>query len=219
MVLTVESAQADAARGWLAPHIRAVEIGEDLVLLDLRADDYLLFPQCGRARVRGSEIAGPSATIDGLNAAGFMAAGPTPESWTPPPRLPRGSLPPSAARATLTDRAVFAAIWLDAVRRRLTLNGLARRSRGRSGDRADIAALAARVEIFRGLLPWAPWTGACLLQTELLLRFLNAGGLDADWVFGVRAWPFLAHCWLQVDDVCISQSADTLSIYRPLMVI
>ena len=69
------------------------------------------------------------------------------------------------------------------------------------------------------MLPLTPSAGACLFQAELLLRFLNEAGLDADWVFGVRTWPFLAHCWLQIGDHCVSQNPETLAIYRPIMVL
>ncbi len=62
-------------------------------------------------------------------------------------------------------------------------------------------------------------TGACLLQAEMLLRFLNADDLDADWIFGVRTFPFLAHCWLQCGDQCVSEAPETLKVYRPIMVI
>jgi len=110
-------------------------------------------------------------------------------------------------------------LWADTARRKPTLQDLSRRVSGRQGRRDDLEAIAARVSLFRRMLPYAPTVGACLFQAELLLRFLNAADLDAEWVFGVRVWPFLAHCWLQVDEHCVSQAPDTLTIYRPIMAI
>lgn len=206
-------------RGRLAADVRAVRIGDDLVLLDLSSDDYLLLDHCGPVQVRGSELVGPLDTLMRLSAEELLQSGVEGPGFPAPPSLPVITLPVAEARPTLKDVVVFMAIWLDAVRHRPTVQRLSRKVADRSGDRTDFKAIGRRVEVFRRLLPWAPWTGACLLQAELLLRFLNAGGLDAEWVFGVRTWPFMAHCWLQVGDVCVSQSADTLAIYRPIMVV
>jgi len=205
----------------LAPDIHAVRSGRDLILLDLAADDYLCLPECGPLEVSGGVVRGPLDTLLRLAAEELLAPDHAPASDRPaPPALPRTSLSlPDQVRLTPRDLATFAGIWLDAAGRRPTLETLAARMRGRRGRRDDPAAIAARVELFNRLLPLAPRTGACLLQAELLLRFLNAADLDADWVFGVRTWPFLAHCWLQIGDVCVSQAADTLTIYRPIMVI
>jgi hypothetical protein len=35
----------------------------------------------------------------------------------------------------------------------------------------------------------------------------------------VRTFPFLAHCWLQIGDDCVSEAPETLSVYRPILVI
>jgi len=205
----------------LAPGIHAVRAGRDLILLDLAGDDYLCLPECGPLEISGAVVRGPMETLLRLSAEDLLRTDDTPvPQRAVPPALPRTALTlPDTVRPTFRDFATFAMIWLDAARRRPTLYDLARRVQGRSGRRDDPAAIAARVEVFNRLLPLAPWTGACLLQAELLLRFLNAAGLDADWVFGVRTWPFLAHCWLQVGNVCVSQAPETLTIYRPIMVI
>jgi len=205
----------------LAPDIHAVRTGRDLILLDLAADDYLCLPECGPLEISGAVIRGPMETLLRMASEELLQPehAPAPARKVPPglPKTP--SALPTTVRPTIGDLATFTLIWLDAVRRRPTLAGLARRMQGRRGRRNDPAAVAARVEIFNRILPLAPWTGACLLQAELLLRFLNAADLDADWVFGVRTWPFLAHCWLQNGDVCVSQAPETLTIYRPILVI
>lgn len=206
--------------GQLAPNVHGVRVGSDLVLLDLAVDDYLLLPDCGALTVEGSELRGPVETLVRLASDELLRSGSPASPRKGPPPLPAKALPQTAgASPNLGDALTFAALWLDAASRRPTLQQLAERVRSRAGDREDLEAIAERVEVFRQLLPLAPWTGACLLQTELLLGFLNAAGFDADWVFGVRVWPFLAHCWLQIGDVCVSQSPETLTIYRPILAV
>lgn len=208
-------------RAQLVETTHAVRVGRDLVLLDLETDDYLCLPECGPLDIEGATVRGPMDALLRLAAEELLTpvCAEPPVRRTPPP-LPRNALPPvSGGGASLKDIAVFTALWADAALQRPPLRTLAERAAGRRGRRDDLKAIAARVEVFRNLLPLAPRTGACLLQTELLLRFLNADGLDADWVVGVRAWPFLAHCWLQIGDVCVSQAPDTLTFYRPILVI
>ncbi|OGN50265.1 MAG: hypothetical protein A2352_02195 [Caulobacterales bacterium RIFOXYB1_FULL_67_16] len=217
---------ADALRaddgdcGWLAEGIHAVRVGEDLVLLDLAADAYLCLPECGDLRIEGRRALGSMDDLLRLAAEELVHPTSAPDDRVPPPALQSARLPPAPPiRPTLRDLATFGVIWLDVVRRRPTLLDLSRRYARRRRRRSDPDALAARVEVFRQLLPLAPWTGACLLQAELLLRFLNAADLDADWVFGVRTFPFLAHCWLQIGEQCVSEAPETLTVYRPIMVI
>ena len=76
-----------------------------------------------------------------------------------------------------------------------------------------------RVQVFRELLPWAPQQGACLYRCVLLLKFLRQAGLDAHWVFGVRTWPFSAHCWLQAGDVVFDDPADYVGRFTPILVV
>ena len=206
--------------GQLAQGVHAVPIGGDLILLDLAADDYLLFPNCGDVAVDGERLRGPMDALLELASAELLHSGPARPAGVAPPPLPLRRLPEGAgSQLRLGEIATFSAIWTDRAWRRPTLAGLATAYADRTGRRDDLEAISARAETFFQLLPFAPRTGACLFQAELLLRFLNAKGLDADWVFGVRAWPFLAHCWLQVDDVCVSQSAETLSHFHPILVI
>lgn len=221
-----EMSRADASCEAAQPHqaslaegIHAVRVGDDLILLDLAADDYLCLPECGEVDVVGRTVSGPMDALLRLAAEELLHPTKTDEARGEAPALPSARLPPPPhIRPALRDVLTFAAIWVRCVRRRPTLLHLKQRHHGRRGRR-NPAALAARVEVFRQLLPFAPATGACLLQAEMLLRFLNADDLDADWVFGVRTFPFLAHCWLQCGDQCVSEAPETLNVYRPIMVI
>ncbi|MBB5746537.1 lasso peptide biosynthesis B2 protein [Brevundimonas variabilis] len=219
MTCVAPTLSLSAEYGQLAPHVHAARCGSDLVLLDMSADDYLLLPDCGDLVVDGNELHGPVETLVRLAADELLQSGGRVLPRQGPPSLPVETLPIVMAAPSIKDTAIFAAIWIDAIRGQPTLQGLEARVAGRTGKRDDLQAVAARVEIFRQLLPWAPRTGACLLQTELLLRFINAAGFDADWVFGVRTWPFLAHCWLQIGDVSVSQAPETLTMYRPILAI
>lgn len=208
-------------QAWLRPGLHAAPVGSDLVLLDLQADDYLCLPDCHGLEVRGNLVRGPIEALLRLSAEELITGvDRRSEARRDPPPLPVKGLPaaPGVGPSPL-DVLEFAAIWIDVVRSRPTIGRLASRMGRRRGRKDDVAAIAARVEVFRQLLPLAPWTGACLLQAEFLLRFLNAADLDADWVFGVRLWPFLAHCWLQNDELCVSESPDTLASYHPILVL
>ncbi len=218
--MTAAVAVNDPQGAWLADGVHAVRIGADLVLLDLNLDDYLCLPECGDVEIAGRRAVGSTEALLRLASEDLLHPQDEAQDRPGPPSTPTRRLPPaSPIRPGWRDLLTFGAIWCDAVRRRPTLLELHRRYTGRRGRRDDPQALAARVEVFRQLLPLAPWTGACLLQAELLLRFLNAADLDADWVFGVRTFPFLAHCWLQIGDDCVSEAPETLSVYRPILVI
>lgn len=214
----LEGTAAPVERASLADGIHAVRAGADLVLLDLATDDYLCVPDCGALEISGRDVRGPIDAILRLAAEELLLANPRPNDRPSPQPLPTKRLPGTPAiRPAARDWLTFTGIWLDAVRRRPTLARLKARYADRLGRRDNLASVAERVEVFRQILPFAPWAGACLLQAELLLRFLNASGLDADWVFGVRTFPFLAHCWLQIGEHCVSEAPETLMVYRPIL--
>lgn len=215
-----EGAPAPTDRASLADGVHAVRVGGDLVLLDLAEDDYLCLPDCGALEISGRDVYGGVDAILRLAAEELLLANLRDNDRAQPLALPNASLPAARSiRPTAGDLTTFASIWLDTVWRRPTLSRLNDRYKGRVGRRDDPASIADRVEVFRQLLPLVPWTGECLLQAEMLLRFLNAAGLDADWVFGVRTFPFLAHCWLQLGESCVSEAPETLTVYRPILVI
>ena len=219
-VLSAFEGSADTHHATLAEDVHAVRVGADLVVLDLINDDYLCLPECGNLEILGRQVSGPMEALLRLAATELLNRETIPNDRARPPRLPIKRLPrPAQVRPTWTDALTFSRIWIDAVKRQPTLLDLRRLYAQRNGRRDEPEALAGRVELFRRLLPLAPATGACLFQSELLLRFLNAAALDADWVFGVRTFPFLAHCWLQVGDYAVSEAPETLTIYRPIMVI
>lgn len=72
---------------------------------------------------------------------------------------------------------------------------------------------------YRAALPWVPGEGECLQRAFLLHRLLARNGVSADWVFGVRTWPFSAHCWIQIGDCVVGDTVGRVKAYRPIMVV
>jgi len=91
----------------------------------------------------------------------------------------------------------------------------------RPGSRAPTlsAGLLRAVAGFHRWAPFAPTSAKCLLRSFMLLRLLRRRGHDALWVFGVRAWPFHAHCWLQCEDVVLDDDPDRIRAFTPIMVV
>jgi len=74
-------------------------------------------------------------------------------------------------------------------------------------------------QLYRAAVAWLPLPRKCLIRSFVLLRFLQRSGLGADWVFGVRTWPFSAHCWLQLGDMALDDHAERLVGYEPIFVV
>jgi hypothetical protein len=85
---------------------------------------------------------------------------------------------------------------------------------GRAPDRQRLAAITAAA---RTAAPFVPFEGECLQRAYLLRRLLRNEGYSPLWVFGVRTWPFGAHCWLQIDDLVVGDTLDRVRFYTPIM--
>lgn len=197
-------------------------IRRDLVLLDTRSDSYLCLPDVGAVRLEAGVLTCPPEVAEALEREGLVSddTGQRHDPVRPLPALPfracRTRQPqPIATREALS----FVGLWCVLARQRPEVGDLARRLKDRPRGGTDEALLVRRGDAFRRLLPAMPWTGACLFQSWLLLAFLQRAGLDADWVFGVRTWPFAAHCWLQVGDLCLTDAPEALTAYHPMLAI
>ena len=210
----------------LAPRRHAAVSGADLVLLDIDEGAYACVPG-GAALVRscGSrfefDLDGVDLATD-LEAAGLIIPG---FGLSGLPAIPRPSvhLGLEPGQVTLAQGARLVGGLLH----------LARHFHGRSfasliavsGRRRRIATdardprLQAEAAAFQTLLPWIPGQGLCLYRSFLLLRMLNGAGLDAIWVFGVRTWPFAAHCWLQVGETVVDDDLDHVAGYAPILAV
>ncbi|MDP3399561.1 MAG: lasso peptide biosynthesis B2 protein, partial [Brevundimonas sp.] len=79
--------------------------------------------------------------------------------------------------------------------------------------------LARAVAAARSAMPWIPFEGECLQRAFQLRRLLAERGMSVTWVFGVRTWPFAAHCWLQREDLVVGDTVERVSRYVPIMAV
>jgi hypothetical protein len=59
----------------------------------------------------------------------------------------------------------------------------------------------------------------CLHDSLALLEFLARYDIFPDWAFGVRARPFVAHCWVQHGDIVFNDTVEHVAGYTPIMVV
>ncbi|RAK52757.1 lasso peptide biosynthesis B2 protein [Phenylobacterium deserti] len=202
----------------LAPQVHAAKIADDLVLLDLGSGAYQCLPGAAflvDAPVR-RVLNEPPPVL-----APFVRPGAPP----PPPLM----LQPGSRAASRPDRPLRGADAIAAFRH---LGRMGRFYAGRS-VRALIEAAGPRptgllptpdpeacaeIAAARRALVFTPGTGKCLLRSFLLLLELRERGVNAHWVFGVRTWPFAAHCWLQAGEVVLDDHPDRLRAFTPILV-
>lgn len=59
----------------------------------------------------------------------------------------------------------------------------------------------------------------CLHDSLAVIEFLAQHGVFPTWVFGVRARPFIAHCWVQSGGVVCNDTVEHVNTYVPIMVV
>ena len=216
-------------RAWaLSAGVHAVAIGEDVILLDENADSYTLLPQ-GAPQLRG--LASGAFTIpDDRLALDLEGVGLIRRRGRAPScaveiasALPTKSLEPAkfhhiGVRAGY--RALQAGVDVASNYRGKPLATLLDRARHARGLRKSLVPdVIALVHDFHRWAPFAPLPGKCLVRSFVLLGVLQRWGFTADWVFGVRTWPFAAHCWLQIDDVVLDDHHDRLVAFHPILIV
>jgi hypothetical protein len=208
------------------PDIHMAWVGPDIVVLDVRKDAYSCV-------MGGAELISPAkdgglvtvdkATSDALVQAG-LATTIAPNNRSP---LPSGALSrlETPAKTSLAEVLAFLA---SSARHGHEYHGRsfwqivtsAREHRARMMPVAhEDRVLANKVAAFQLGLPWVPFQGVCLHRAHMLFHFLMDAGLAPQWVFGVRTWPFSAHCWLQIDDVVLADEPDRVGLYTPILVL
>lgn len=211
----------------LGPDIHLVAVGADLVVLNIAADAYFCLPDaaCAVAPSRGDGFEIDGDLAEAFAAAGFLAGPDDPRrqplNLPPASRFdlcghvaaPRGSDMGRMARAFGS----MVRLYYGAPLKHLVATAAwARPRRAREGDLDVLADRAAR---FDQLLPWVPFQGECLFRAFMLLRFLRLGGQDATWVFGVRTWPFQAHCWLQSGSTVLDDAVERVRPFTPIFAV
>lgn len=209
----------------LRPDVYVARVGDDVVLLDTGVGEYLCLVDAasafelqpaGAIRVLDAELAAE------VEAAGLCGNGRALRTRTVKPaaldiaddhsaRAPAEGLANGVASFVELLRAYYGRPFARLIRYA--------DKRRRSDAPALTAALANQVQAFRKILPWSPFQGVCFYRSFFLLAFLRRRGFDAAWVFGVRTWPFEAHCWLQVDDVVLDDRLDHVRTFTPILAV
>lgn len=205
----------------LAEGVFLALVGEDAVVLDLRTDAYGCLPGVADAiRLVEDGVEGEADILVDLGALGLLcgAAGP---ARRPFPPLANRELEQDDVRHGVLDGLAFLRS-AQAARRlgpaapvRAYLSALPP-PQGRRPDPRRVAGLTAT---FQRLLPWTPGQGACLYRAFVLLSLLRRAGQDAVWIFGVRTWPFAAHCWLQIGDAVLDDDPERVGAYTPILAV
>ncbi len=221
---------------FLAAEVHVARSGRDLVFLDVETDSYFCLARAGEALAiaAGGRVHIPDEDLaHALAKAGLLVGGPRDR--------PSDPCLPQARQRDLGERDLFAArrgpgwvrtaqlvartAWDGAltVHRRPFKDLIALARSERPLDAADrrrpSRPLLTAVRAFQDALAWAPWQGECLYRSFTLLRHLRREGFDAQWVFGVRTWPFHAHCWLQAGDVVLEDTIDRLLPFSPILAV
>jgi len=215
----------------LSPHVHLADVDGDLVLMDTRHNQYFCIARDAAAAVRGELVGGNRfrghlALLGELEAAGLYGSQDSVQPFQAVPHLAEvdifGELPDAlsfgdmlaltraAARAWCRLRLGRPSDWLETARHR---NRMARHTEMAA---ARVHALARRSYLARALFPGA---ARCLPNSMLLLELLDLNGLGARWVFGVRTFPFEAHCWVEHEGVILNDTIDHVRWYTPIVAV
>ena len=190
-------------------------------------------PRTGGNSREASELAADEAAAPLLRQ-GWLLELPAAAKEATPVRLPppqtellSGAAVESAAidgRAVLTF--VFASIFAKLALRFWRFERVIRRVAQRKAthpmarDPSDLGRVRQLVDIFGRLRVFLfSHREKCLHDSLALLEFLARYGIFPCWVFGVRARPFVAHCWVQHDDIVFNDTVEHVAGYTPIMVV
>jgi hypothetical protein len=87
------------------------------------------------------------------------------------------------------------------------------------GDATDLERARSLVLVFNRLRWYYPRPYLCLFDSLALIHFLAGFHLFPDWVFGVSADPFEAHCTVQLGSVVLNDTVERVSALVPIMVV
>lgn len=218
------SPSPDPIELWCAPHIRMARLDEDIIVLNILEDRYDgLLAAAGHISIpaRGRLLARDANVAHDLLGAGLATLEPPPSPAPPAaPIVPPARELESVAPASRLDawRAALVLTTAALAFRRLTFARLLDdRPPPTSARPVDHPQLARLLAAARAARIWIPFEGQCLKRSFQLRRFLADNGIATDWVFGVRTWPFGAHCWLQVNDLVIGDRLERVARYTPIL--
>jgi hypothetical protein len=94
----------------------------------------------------------------------------------------------------------------------------ARKGANRSAVRGfDLERARSLISVFDNLRLFYSRSYVCLFDSLALIHFLARFEVYPDWVFGVRADPFEAHCWVQAGSVVLNDTVERVSALTPIM--
>lgn len=193
----------------LAPHVHACIDGDWLIFLDLKSNRYFAVSAAlsaaidGIANARHDDMAVEGAALQKLAARGVLTA---PKDAHPPQELVGHS---GRIKAPTIMQFAWAAHWASTTVRRGDMWRAAQQIRSWkrvSCEDADAAHQA--IYHFNEMRPWLPKRYVCLFDALCLIRFLLSRGTHATLVIGVRARPFLAHSWVELDGAIVDDGGE-----------
>ena len=236
------------ARYGLANHVFVCRDKEHIVVLDVKQDRYfsldaartaVLIPllpgwpaqgtaasATGEAAVTAESAAAP------LVSQGWLLETPAGKEATPVQPVPAESelITDVEGSAKLSVRiviafvtaALFAKFALRFWRFERVIRRVSRRRAkyAAAGAPADIEQVRSLVDTFFRLRVFLfASREKCLYDSLAMLEFLARYGFFPRWVFGVRALPFAAHCWVQCGDTVFNDTVEHVSGYTPIMLV
>lgn len=228
----------------LAAHAYVCVDGEYVVFLDLKADRYWALEASQTSGlgewidgwpVTGAVGAGKvspeqtSAVLEVLRGRGLLAEGTlpgknaTPVVATPPTSELRSEMAavPRGGMSGVFTASVCAKLSLRLQPLHRVVGRCMRRKalQARSAQALDVERARSLTEtFFRCRVFLFSSQDECLHDSLSLLEFLAAHDIHADWVFGVQARPFAAHCWVQHGSIVFNDTLEHVRGYTPIMI-
>jgi hypothetical protein len=190
-----EETTAHRAHSALEPPSDAIALAKELLAVDIlseRAD--------GSKDARAASLVPPTDELDGEFSVPSRGS-----AWT---HLPGFFL--SSARTSRQLRKEELQSIISSVRARK------RRDR-RSAFPFDIERARSLIAAFDALRLFYPRPYLCMFDSLALINFLARFRVYPDWVFGVMADPFEAHCWVQAGSTVLNDTVERVSAFTPIM--
>ena len=216
----------------LQPHVSYGLVGERPIFLDLKRDRYLALDPASEDAVRRLLAAEEPTLPDGPALERLLRTGLFRQSSLRGRLAPVHS--PAPARSLIGDRPSGRPRWsspfrawtaVSRARRRLKsvplaeiVDALAERRRA-GGPEGEPALAEESARAFLAARPLVPVERSCLLDSLALLDWLGPRSGHAKLVFGVRLDPFGAHCWLQTERAILTDAADTVGNFAPVLAV
>lgn len=232
----------------IQPHVHLCVSDGQVVMLDLRRDEYVglgaaesesLSTKVGGWPISHGEDRSCSSTADAPEVQSLLESMVQRGLLTADGGIGRAAIPPSVqspAKAMLTEPAPritfgqvgnFGRAWFSAMvalRIRSIESAVRRVSRRKTRlattNSDDPERMLKLVSVFTALRPFL-FTAKeeCLFDSLALIEFLAAYGLYPLWVIGVQAHPFAAHSWVQYDDTVLNDYPEHVLKYVPILAI